>query len=581
MVTRPFKDRTDTIKFKILSILAVLAVCYLLLLAVVQFTATVTHSHLEQVSISLFPAALRIQEAESSFEQLNKRYKDAVLLEDPDALASAERDAAQVTAALLDLRRDLASSPTLAPRIEDLITRFASLHTRSQSTYTAMLAGKDKVPDDVRQQAFALTQDVQTLTLAMQDTGRAIADEFNGQIGAVSSSSMHARILGWIMFLGALVGCVGAWWIIQFRVVLPLQHLAQRMQDIAEGNGDLTKRVEVHGSNELDEVGRWFNVFIERIEQIVLRVTDSALALTEASQGLSDISGKAAAYSAQQQMQASSIAESMEQISTAVHDISQNTLGAAEDARRAEVNAHTGGQTIQSAVTTIQELLVANQATALKIEELGTASDAIGRIIHVIDDIANQTNLLALNASIESARAGEHGRGFAVVAVEVRTLAERTSRATREIDETVRAIQGGTAEVVLAMRASMGHVQSGVSSARSAGEALSSIIQGSEALQRMVTQIASASAEQSSATHSVNASLSEIVSISERTTISSASAVDACERLTNLAADLNELVGAFKVRTPAEALNPYPPTRPPTPRTRSHQPFLTPIPTHP
>jgi methyl-accepting chemotaxis protein len=199
-------------------------------------------------------------------------------------------------------------------------------------------------------------------------------------------------------------------------------------------------------------------------------------------------------------------------MSTAVKEISENTQVAALDARKAEESAHTGGQTVQSTVQTIEDLLTANQQTSSRIEELGRSSDAIGKIISVIDEIAEQTNLLALNASIEAARAGEHGRGFAVVAGEVRRLAERTSSATKEIDKTVRAIQQGTAEAVEAMRSSMGHVQSGVHSARSAGEALSSIIHGSESVQKMVTQIASAATEQSYSTQSVVTNVNEIVS---------------------------------------------------------------------
>ena len=137
----------------------------------------------------------------------------------------------------------------------------------------------------------------------------------------------------------------------------------------------------------------------------------------------------------------------------------------------------------------------------------------------MIDDIANQTSLLALNASIESARAGEHGRGFAVVAGEVRRLAERTSKATREIDHTVRAIQDGTTEVVEAMRSSMLHVESGVSSARARpAKPWPASSTARKPCRQMVTQIASASSEQSVATQSVNENLNEIANIGIRTT---------------------------------------------------------------
>lgn len=536
-----------SIRIRILAILGVLAMGYLLLVAMAQFTAGATRAHMDHLSMVLFPAALRLRGAEASLDEMTRSYKEAVLSEDPGALKAADKDADAVETELAELRDRVAAFPDFATRVDDLVTQSSAIRSRSRETYSALVASKDTVPAELQAQVVDLATDDRNLASAMRSLDESIGHQFRGEVDAMNLWSARSRIAGLAMLLVALTGCAGAWWVLQYKVLLPLDRLALRMKDIAEGDGDLTGRVEVHGHDELDEVGSWFNVFIERIEQIVLRVTQNARALGDAAMGLAAIAHETATQSAMQRDQAMHITASMGEISTAVHQISETTQSAARDARKAEENAHSGGKTIQSTVASIQQLLVANQATATKIAELGEASDAIGTIIGVIDDIANQTSLLALNASIESARAGEHGRGFAVVAAEVRRLAERTSRATREIDQTVRAIQAGTAEVVEAMRSSTQHVESGVGSARSAGDALASIIQGSEAVQKMVTQIATASTQQSYATQSVNANLSEISSIIECTTNSSARAVDACDRLSHLAADLNELVGAFKV----------------------------------
>jgi methyl-accepting chemotaxis protein len=539
---------TASIKTRILGVLGVLAVGYLLLLAVVQLTAAATHRHLDQASSTLFPAALRLREAEASFEQLRKSYKDAILLEDPAALATADKDGDAVAEALTALRSQLDFSPELAQRVEDIQGRFASIRSRSHNTYTAVLAGGDNVPVDLQNQVGTLAADDNDFASAMKDLDATIVSRFRSELSAIDLWSVRSRIIGLVMLTVALVGCSIAWWVLQYKVLLPLDNLARRMRDIAEGDGDLTGRVEVVGRDELDEVGRWFNVFIERVETVVMRVSKNARVLALAAQDLAETAGETASQSALQQDQAASITGSMSDISSAARDISETTQKAVQDARAAEQKAHAGGETIQSAVVTMQQLLVANRATAAKIEELGAASQAIGRVIGVIDEIADQTSLLALNASIEAVRAGEHGRGFAVVAAEVRRLAERTSKATGEIVRTVGAMQSGTAEVVGAMRASTIHVETGVRSARSAGEALTSIIQGSGAVQRLVTQIAGASAQQSSSTQSVDANLKRIAGSLEHTSGSSARAVDACDRLSHLAADLNSLVGSFRVR---------------------------------
>jgi methyl-accepting chemotaxis protein len=535
------------IKTRILGILAVLAGGYLLLLAMVQLSATATHSRMSQISSSLFPAALKMQEAEAAFERMKKHYGDAVVLQDTKSLDGGAKDAEAVAAALEQVKTVLASSPELGKQADDLLAQFASIRSRDHDTYAAILAAKDGPSDTLMAQLGALGKDNKTLTDDMGVFDKAISASFQTQLDAVDAWSVRSRVTGLVMLAFAILVCGAAWWIVHSKVVLPLGSLALRLQDIAEGEGDLTRRIEVHGHNEIDEVGIWFNVFIGRIEEIVRRVAEHASTLGTAATELASAARETAAQASQQQEQAARISATMSEISTSVLEISQTTQNAALDARKAEESAHTGGQTVQTTVQTIGALLESNQQTSSRIEELGRSSDAIGRIINVINEIAGQTNLLALNASIEAARAGEHGRGFAVVAGEVRRLAERTSEATKEIDQTVRAIQQGTAEAVEAMRSSMGHVQSGVDSARSAGEALSSIIHGSESVQKMVTQIAAAATEQSYSTQSVSTNVNEIAAIIEQTAASSQHSVEACQQLASLANELTGLVGAFKV----------------------------------
>jgi methyl-accepting chemotaxis protein len=535
------------IKTRILSILAVLAGGYLLLLAMVQLSATATHSRMADISSSLFPAALRIQDAQASFERMKKHYGDAVVLQDAKSLKGAEVDAEATASSLEAVKSALSSSPELGKQADGLLAQFSSIQSRDRDTYAAILAATAGPSDDLMAQVGALGKDNKTLSDDMGVLDKAISADFQKQLDTVDTWSVRSRLTGLVMLGFVVLVCGFAWWVIQSKVVLPLRTLAMRLQDIAEGEGDLTRRIDVHGKNEIDEVGIWFNVFIGRIEEIVRRVAEHAGTLGQAASELTATAHQTAEHAAKQQQQAERITTSMNEMSSAVQEISETTQSAAVDARKAEESAHFGGQTVQTTVQTIGEMLTANQETSSRIEELGRSSDAIGRIVNVINEIAGQTNLLALNASIEAARAGEHGRGFAVVAGEVRRLAERTSSATKEIDVTVNAIQDGTKVAVEAMRSSMSHVQSGVDSARSAGEALTSIIHGSESVQKMVTQIAAAATEQSYSTQSVSANVNEIASIIQQTAASSQQSVEACQQLSLLANELTGLVGAFKV----------------------------------
>jgi methyl-accepting chemotaxis protein len=533
------------IKTTILGCMAVLAGGYLLLLVMVHFSASATHTRMIKISSSLFPAALKMQEAEAGFERMKKHYGDAVVLQDPKALDGAEKDAAATADALDQVKMVLASSDELEKQADGLVDRFSSIRSREHDTYAAIVGARNGPSDDMMAQVGTLGKDNKALTDAMAEFDKAISSNFQTQLDAVDAASVRSRVTGLVMLAFVVVVCAGVWWVIQSKVVQPLHSLVLHMKEIA--SGDLTSRMNVEGHTEIDEVGNEFNVFIASVEGIMRSVAEHADTVGHAASDLATTAHETAEQAAKQQLQAERITTAMGEMSSAVQEISETTQTAAVDARNAEESAKSGGLTVQTTVQTIGGLLTANEETSSRIEELGRSSDAIGRIVNVINEIAGQTNLLALNASIEAARAGEHGRGFAVVAGEVRRLAERTSTATKEIDDTVNAIQAGTKVAVEAMRSSMSHVQSGVESARSAGVALTSIIHGSESVQRMVTQIAAAATEQSYSTQSVATNVNEIAAIIQQTAASSQHSVEACQQLSRLANELTRLVGSFKV----------------------------------
>jgi methyl-accepting chemotaxis protein len=185
------------------------------------------------------------------------------------------------------------------------------------------------------------------------------------------------------------------------------------------------------------------------------------------------------------------------------------------------------------------------------VEELGKSSDQIGRIIGVIDDIADQTNLLALNAAIEAARAGEQGRGFAVVADEVRKLAERTTKATKEIADMIRTVQEETKVAVAAMEEGTKQVEEGVTTTSRAGDSLKQIIHMSEQVGEMITHIATAATEQSSATEEINKNMDQIAKLVKESAEGAKESAKACQDLSSLALDMQKLVSNFKLEDDA------------------------------
>ena len=327
-----------------------------------------------------------------------------------------------------------------------------------------------------------------------------------------------------------------------------LHSMIHMVKDLAEGEGDLTKRLGVVTHDELGELAKWFNTFLDKIHGIISNVAGTAEQVASASEELSSSATLQAQGADHQKDQAAQVATAMQEMSSTVQQVSENCSQAADASRRAAETARAGGAVVEKALTQMRAIAESVAGTAKEIGELGRRTDQIGRIAGVIDDIADQTNLLALNAAIEAARAGEQGRGFAVVADEVRKLAERTTTATKEISQMISVIQDGTKAAVKAMDIGSHQVEEGVASTARAGESLQQIIHMSEEVGSMITHIATAATEQSGATSDVNQSMDQIAHLVNESAVAAQQSAKACQDLSELALALQSMVGSFKLQ---------------------------------
>jgi len=318
------------------------------------------------------------------------------------------------------------------------------------------------------------------------------------------------------------------------------------IQEIAANNLAVDD-VEVASEDEIGTAGSALNRMKNTLRDLIQSIAGTAQQLAGASEEISSSASQQAQGAETQNDQTSQVATAMQEMSSTVMQVSDNSNKAAEAARQAAETARQGGAIVDETLGKMRTIAAAVSGTAKKMEELGKSSDQIGRIIGVIDDIADQTNLLALNAAIEAARAGEQGRGFAVVADEVRKLAERTTTATKEIALMIKNIQDEAKVAVTAMEDGTKQVEEGVKSTVRAGDSLKQIIEMSERVGEMITHIATAATEQSSATEQVNHNVEQITKLVKESTVGAQRSAKACQELSGLALDLQKMVGNFKL----------------------------------
>jgi methyl-accepting chemotaxis protein len=381
----------------------------------------------------------------------------------------------------------------------------------------------------------------------------AVEDQARKQIVKEQTAmESHVRFMVVIIaFAGMLIG-MGIAQLIARSVSRAIARMLGLIQQIADNNLSMAD-MKVDSEDDIGKADAGLNRMKNNLREIILSIAGTASHMASASEEISSSATQQAQSAETQKDQTVQVATAMQEMSSTVISVSDSCNKAADAARQAAETARQGGSIVEGTLTKMRGIAESVGATAKKMEELGKSSDQIGRIIGVIDDIADQTNLLALNAAIEAARAGEQGRGFAVVADEVRKLAERTTTATKEIAHMIKTIQDETKVAVVAMESGTKQVEEGVSSTARAGDSLRSIIQMSEQVGGMITEIATAATQQSSTTEQVNMNIEQIAKLVKESAIGAQQSATACQDLSSLALDLQTMVGKFKLEDGAQA----------------------------
>jgi len=523
-----------------------------------------TEESLFYVSEALFPASQKSQAALTAFERQIKLYEDAVLLGDTSLVEKAKGSSAYTMENLNAIKNNKGTDAEKIADIEEILKLLKEFTFSAGVVYTSMNSASmvASEEDELSREAAVLAESKKTIKDKLTSLANDFSNSLKSKIFTVRVDTKRLRFLNLVLFFIVFSGSsILIYFIIQRSISFPLNNTVSMIRDVAEGEGDLTKRLKVLSADEVGDLSMWFNNFIDNLQGMIKKIMGYADLLGTSSKELTDLSGLmtdgANQMSAKSNVVATAANEmntNMDSVAASMEEASTNTGMVATAAEQMTATINEIAQNSEKAATISSEAVTQAKNASNRVEELGVAAQEIGKVTEAITEISEQTNLLALNATIEAARAGDAGKGFAVVANEIKELARQTAEATHDIKEKIAGIQSTTEATV----SDIGQISKIIDDVN---EIVSTIATAVEEQSITTKEIANNVVQASTGISDVNKNVAQSSSVSDQIAndidevnqsageMSNSSSMlnMSAEKLVKLALELNELVNKFKV----------------------------------
>ncbi|MCU7842044.1 MAG: methyl-accepting chemotaxis protein [Candidatus Thiodiazotropha sp. (ex Troendleina suluensis)] len=535
--------RSLSIRYKIMSIAIVAIVGFGIYFTMNLSVASNNALRLEQMRDIIFPTLEDSEKNLVRLDQIINLLDQAVATDEEEMVEAAQDTLDAMQTAFIKIRELDSNQVETVKRLQEELTAYFTI---AKELTVGMLNDSIK-PSEIQSQVQAMQSELNTFREGLTQLRNQSHQAFTQTVATANEAAQSSIVIGAIIGALLVVVLAAAAFLVATGIKRSIVEVSDNLREIANGEGDLTRRLNADSQDEVGQLVGYFNTFMSQLQSLIQELRGYSNHVGKAAEKLATTTQLSRSGMEHQRSDTTQVATASKEMAATVLKVAQSAEQAAEAATLANNAASNGNTVVDDAISIINRMATDIEQGASAVNQLREDTENIGSVLDVIRGIAEQTNLLALNAAIEAARAGEQGRGFAVVADEVRTLARRTQESTQEIQEMIENLQSSAGQAVEIMGRSKATSVEGVTKATGAGQALVSITKAVTLINDMNTQIASATEEQSAVATDMDKNIINISQATDENTKISNQLASAGTSLNDIAIQIQRLVMQFKV----------------------------------